>query len=113
MIAGIYHFLNAKSCGHLYLPPHVILMVIRFSPQLDYQKFSSEKAEPNRSEIAWAHEDAAPTQTTTRDPIVVVYVFVNIIIHPMSLVCNFLFLYIITSGIEAIRTCKFFTLLCH
>jgi hypothetical protein len=34
-IVGIYHFLDPKPYGYLYLPPHVILIILRFSTQPD------------------------------------------------------------------------------
>jgi hypothetical protein len=43
-IVGIHHFLDPESYGHLYLPPHVILMIFRFSTQSDSQKSFSEKS---------------------------------------------------------------------
>jgi hypothetical protein len=53
-IVGIRHFLYPESYGHLYLPPHVILMIHRFSTQPDssysqiLRKAGQKKAEPNR-----------------------------------------------------------------
>jgi hypothetical protein len=53
-IVGIRHFLDPESYGHLYLPPHVILMILRFSIQPDsphsqiLRKDGQKKAEPNR-----------------------------------------------------------------
>jgi hypothetical protein len=53
-IVEIYHFLNPESNGHLYLTPHVILIILRFSTQPDsphsqiLRKAGQKKAEPNR-----------------------------------------------------------------
>jgi hypothetical protein len=58
-IIGIHHFLDPKPYEHLYLPPHVILIILRFSPQPDsphsqiLRKAGQKKAEPNRA-IVWA-----------------------------------------------------------
>jgi hypothetical protein len=35
VIVGIRHFLNPEPYEQLYLPPHVIVMILRFSPQPD------------------------------------------------------------------------------
>jgi hypothetical protein len=43
-IVGIRHFLDPESYGHFYFPSHVILIILRFSPQLDSQKSWSEKS---------------------------------------------------------------------
>jgi hypothetical protein len=44
VIVGIYHFLDPEPYEQLYLPPYVIVMILRFSPQLDFQKSWSEKS---------------------------------------------------------------------
>jgi hypothetical protein len=52
-IVGIRHFLDPEPYGHLYLPPHVILMILRFSTQPDshhsqiLRKAGQKKVEPN------------------------------------------------------------------
>jgi hypothetical protein len=62
-IVVIWHFLHPESYGHFYLPPHVILMILRFSTQPDspysqiLRKAGLEKAEPNRPLAAG---DSAP-----------------------------------------------------
>jgi hypothetical protein len=53
VIVGIHHFLDPESYEQLYLSPHVIVMILRFSPQLDsphsqiFRKAGQKKAEPN------------------------------------------------------------------
>jgi hypothetical protein len=44
VIVGIHHFLDPEPYEHFYLPPHVIVMILRFSPQPDFQKSWSEKS---------------------------------------------------------------------
>jgi hypothetical protein len=44
VIVGIRHFLDYEPYEQLYLPPHVIVMILRFSPQSDFQKSWSEKS---------------------------------------------------------------------
>jgi hypothetical protein len=39
-IVGICHFQDSKLYGPIYLPPHVISTILRFSPQLDSHKSS-------------------------------------------------------------------------
>jgi hypothetical protein len=57
-IVGICHFLYSESYGHLYLPPHVILMILRFSKQPDsphsqiLRKAGQKKAEPNKPHVS-------------------------------------------------------------
>jgi hypothetical protein len=54
VIVGIRHFLDPKPYKQLYLPSHVILMILRFYPQPDsphsqiFRKVGQKKAEPNR-----------------------------------------------------------------
>jgi hypothetical protein len=54
VIVRIRHFLDPESYKQLYLSPHVIVMILRFSPQLDsphsqiFRKAGQKKAEPNR-----------------------------------------------------------------
>jgi hypothetical protein len=43
-ISGICHFLDPKPYGPFHLPSHVIPTVLRFSPQTDSHKSSSEKS---------------------------------------------------------------------
>jgi hypothetical protein len=53
-MVGIRHFLDPEPYEQLYLPPHVIVMILRFSPQSDsphsqiFRKAGRKKAEPNR-----------------------------------------------------------------
>jgi hypothetical protein len=51
VIVGIRHFLDPEPYKQLYLPPHVIVMILRFSPQPDFQKRSSDFRQ--RVSIAW------------------------------------------------------------
>jgi hypothetical protein len=57
MKVGIRHFLDPKPYEPLHLPPHVILTIFRFSPQLDsphcqiLRKARPKKAETNRPMI--------------------------------------------------------------
>jgi hypothetical protein len=44
VIAGIRHFLDSKSYEQLYLLPHVIVIILRFSSQPDFKKSWSEKS---------------------------------------------------------------------
>jgi hypothetical protein len=54
VIVGIRHFLDPEPYEQLYLPPHVIVMILRFSPQPDsphsqiFKKAGQKKAEPNK-----------------------------------------------------------------
>jgi hypothetical protein len=54
VIIGIRHFLDPEPYEQLYLPSHVIVMILRFSPQPDshhsqiFRKAGQKKAEPNR-----------------------------------------------------------------
>jgi hypothetical protein len=54
VIVGIRHFLDPEPYEQLYLPPHVIVMILRFSPQPDslhgqiFRKAGQKKAETNR-----------------------------------------------------------------
>jgi hypothetical protein len=43
-IVRIYHFIDPEPYEHLYPPPHVILMILRFFSQLYSQKSYSEKS---------------------------------------------------------------------
>jgi hypothetical protein len=53
-IVGICHFLDHEPYGQLYLPPHVIPTILRFSPQPDsphnkiIRKDGQRKAESNK-----------------------------------------------------------------
>jgi hypothetical protein len=53
-LVGIRHFLDPEPYEQFYLPPHVIVMILRFSPQPDspqsqiFRKAGRKKAEPNR-----------------------------------------------------------------
>jgi hypothetical protein len=53
VIVGIRHFLDPEPYEQLYLPPHVIVMILSFSPQPDshhnqiFRKAGQKKAEPN------------------------------------------------------------------
>jgi hypothetical protein len=57
VIVGIRHFLDPESYKQFYLPPHVIVMILRFSSQPDsphnqiFRKAGQKKAEPNRPDI--------------------------------------------------------------
>jgi hypothetical protein len=68
VIVGIRHFLNPEPYEQLYLPPHVIVMILRFSPQPDsphsqiFKKAGQKKAEPNRPK--WAVPRAGSLDTT-------------------------------------------------
>jgi hypothetical protein len=44
VIVGIRHFLDPEPYEKLYLPPRVIVVILRFSPQPDFQKSWSEKS---------------------------------------------------------------------
>jgi hypothetical protein len=44
VIVGICHFLDPEPYEQLYLPLHVIVIILRFSPQPDFQKSWSEKS---------------------------------------------------------------------
>jgi hypothetical protein len=54
VIVIIRHFLDLEPYEQLYLPPHIIVMILRFSPQPDslhsqiFRKAGQKKAEPNR-----------------------------------------------------------------
>jgi hypothetical protein len=54
VIVGIRHFLDPEPYEQLYLPPHVIVIILRFSPQPDsphsriFRKAGQKKAEPKR-----------------------------------------------------------------
>jgi hypothetical protein len=54
VIVGIRHFLDPEPYEQLYLPPHVIVMILKFFPQPDsshsqiFRKAGQKKAEPNR-----------------------------------------------------------------
>jgi hypothetical protein len=54
VIVGIRHFLDYEPYEQLYLPPHIIVMILRLSPQPDslhsqiFKKTGQKKAEPNR-----------------------------------------------------------------
>jgi hypothetical protein len=56
VIVGIRHFLDPEPYEQLYLSTHVIVMILRFSPQPDsphnhiFKKAGQKKAETNRSE---------------------------------------------------------------
>ena len=55
-IVEIRHFLDPESYGYLYLPPHIILMILRFSIQPDsshsqiLRKAGQKKAELNKAQ---------------------------------------------------------------
>jgi hypothetical protein len=54
VIVGIRHFLDSEPYEQFYLPPHVIVIILIFSPQPDsphnqiFRKVGQKKAEPNR-----------------------------------------------------------------
>jgi hypothetical protein len=54
IIVVIRHFLDPEPYEQLYLPPHIIVTILRFSPQPDsphsqiFRKVGQKKAEPNR-----------------------------------------------------------------
>jgi hypothetical protein len=59
VIVGIHHFLDLESYEQLYLSPHVIVIILRFSTQPDsphsriFRKAGQKKAEPNRLKNRW------------------------------------------------------------
>jgi hypothetical protein len=72
VIVGIRHFLDPESYEQLYLSTHVIVMILKFSPQLDFyhsqifKKTSHKKAEPNSPyDISNRQSAVANWQTAT------------------------------------------------
>jgi hypothetical protein len=61
VIVGIRHFLDPEPYEQLYLPPHVIVMILRFSSQPNsphsqiFKKAGQKKAEPNRPSVVSSH----------------------------------------------------------
>jgi hypothetical protein len=57
VIVGIHHFLDPEPYEYIHLTPHVILTIIKFSPQSDSShsqiliKVGQKKVEPNRPYI--------------------------------------------------------------
>jgi hypothetical protein len=55
VIVGICHFLDPEPYEQLYLPPHIIVMILKFSPQPDsshsqiFRKAGQKKAEPKQA----------------------------------------------------------------
>ena len=73
VIVGIRYFLDPEPYEQLYLPPHIIVMILKFSPQPDsshsqiFRKAGQKKAEPNRPD-GWRVRSIltkSPTETTT------------------------------------------------
>jgi hypothetical protein len=68
VIVGIRHFLDPEPYEQLYLPPHVIVMILIFSPQSDspysqiFRKAGQKKAEPNMSIASWEATASPATQ---------------------------------------------------
>jgi hypothetical protein len=65
VIVGIRHFLNHEPYEQLYLPPYVIVIILRFSPQPDsphsriFRKAGQKKVEPNRPIISWCRRTSS------------------------------------------------------